>query len=143
MNPCHIDLVGPFKCDHIDLAATDNKDLFVVQFLCERKRQRLTLLTTDTPSAFQSGFLVITIFFLPLNGLLPIDSKVFLPIATGIAQVTFLKYFISLGKCQSNSLFLPMALFSAAATTRVDDIILDFRIREYAYFQILFLFLTS
>jgi hypothetical protein len=55
-------------------------------------------------------------FFLPFNGL-PSASKVFLPIATGIAQVTFLKNFISFGRHHNNLLSFPMALLFAAATT--------------------------
>jgi hypothetical protein len=37
---------------------------------------------------------------------------------TGIAQVVFLKNFISFGKCQRSWLFLPITLFLEAATRR-------------------------
>jgi hypothetical protein len=48
----------------------------------------------------------------------PSDSNVFLPINTGMAQVVFLKNFISFGKLQSNWLFLPMTLLVEAALKR-------------------------
>jgi hypothetical protein len=64
----------------------------------------------------------MTIFNLPFNGLLLIDSKDFLPMATGMAQVIFLRNFKSLGKFHGSLFCLPMALFSEAATTK--DIIM-------------------
>jgi hypothetical protein len=64
-----------------------------------------------------SGFLLITMLILPGNGLEAIDSKVFLPMMTGIPHVRFLKNFMSLGSFHNNALFWPMALFSEAATT--------------------------
>jgi hypothetical protein len=70
---------------------------------------------TATPSACQPVCLVITIFILPGSGLFT-DANVFRPIITGMAQVVFLKNFRSFGKCQSNWLFLPMALLVLTAT---------------------------
>src|SRR5580698_708600 len=46
-------------------------------------------------------------------------SNVFRPMTTGIPHVVFLKNFISLGKCQSNLLSLPIALLVLAATMRL------------------------
>ncbi len=76
------------------------------------------------PAALKSLLRVIIIFNRPLRGLLSIDSNDFLPMATGIAQVIFLKNLRSLGKCQSSLLSLPIALFVEAATTS-DMIILN------------------
>src|SRR5215813_7811789 len=38
---------------------------------------------------------------------------------TGIPHVTFLKYFISVGKCQGSLLALPITLFSETATIKL------------------------
>jgi hypothetical protein len=56
----------------------------------------------------------MTLFLLPLKGF-PNDSKVFLPITTGMPQVVFLKNFKSLGKCHGSLLSLPITLFAEAA----------------------------
>jgi hypothetical protein len=56
-------------------------------------------------------------FVLPFKGFDAIDSKVFLPIITGIPHVVFLKNFMSFGNFHNNALPSPMALSSDAATT--------------------------
>src|SRR5690606_28950093 len=70
------------------------------------------------PSERHSSFRVITIL-MRLGSGFPMESKVFLPIMTGCPEVRFLKCFKSFGKCQINSLLLPMTLFSDFATTIV------------------------
>ena len=64
----------------------------------------------SAPAYCKSFCELITIFLL-LGKALPIDSKVFRPIIMALPDVTFLKKLKSLGKCHSNWLSLPMALF--------------------------------
>jgi hypothetical protein len=59
-----------------------------------------------------------------VSGLLFSDSKVLLPIITGMAQVVFLKNRVSFGRCQTNWFCLPIILFSEAAATSVITIVL-------------------
>jgi hypothetical protein len=61
---------------------------------------------------------------LPFKGFEDIDSKVFLPMMTGMPQVVFLKNFISLGNFHNKAFPSPIAWSSAAATTI--DIIMFF-----------------
>ena len=71
-------------------------------------------LTVHTVSG-SPGRLVSTMFYLPGSGL-PIESKVVLPIMTGLPRVTRLKYLRSSERCHGNSPRTPMAPFSATAT---------------------------
>src|SRR6185312_16505686 len=73
------------------------------------------LWVTTTFFGFQSFLLVSTILILPGRSFLS-DSYVFLPIITGIRQVLFLKYLKSFGILQGKPFFIPMMLFSEAAT---------------------------
>src|SRR5436305_4563150 len=61
------------------------------------------------------------------------DSKLFLPIITGIPHVLFLKYLKSLGRLHGRLLFIPITLFSDAATIweSMVDIFID---SYYIYF---------
>src|SRR3978361_1167810 len=75
----------------------------------------LIVITKVPPFTDKSCLLEITVFSRSCKHL-PNDSNVFRPITTGIAQVVFLKNLVSFGNFQSNSLFLPIALFVEAAT---------------------------
>src|SRR6185312_1358842 len=73
------------------------------------------LCTIKTFLGCQSVLLVTTIFILPGKSFFK-DSKVFLPMITGMLHVLFLKYLKSLGRRQGRFPSLPIILFSEAAT---------------------------
>src|SRR5688572_29404165 len=48
MYPCHIDLIGPVKSNHIDDAATDNKNLLVIKLFSKRYSSVYTIYNRNT-----------------------------------------------------------------------------------------------
>ena len=102
-----IHFVRPAQCLAIDQGTADNKYfLFFLAFIDSQGKQ-------FTKSA--SGKVVSTTFLRLGSAPLGSDSKVLRPMRTACPVVSSLKRFISLGRCQSNCKFLPIALSSAIA----------------------------